>query len=103
MRKLASACLEPGCPAIVRTARCPVHTRDIRPNAAQRGYGSAWEHIRLEVLRQEPYCRKCGAPSMTVDHIVPLRQGGTNARYNLQALCKRCHDSKTSRAGGRWG
>ena len=101
MRKFPGACLEPGCPVITRETRCPAH-QPRRLGTSQRGYGTAWQAIRLEVLRQEPYCRRCGAPATTVDHILPLRQGGTNARYNLQALCKRCHDRKTSKAGGRW-
>jgi len=102
MRKLASSCAQPGCAIITRESRCPAHQRQ-RPNAAQRGYGTAWQHLRLEVLGGEPLCRKCGAPATTVDHVIPLRQGGSTARHNLQALCKRCHDSKTSRDGGRWG
>lgn len=33
----------------------------------------------------------------TVDHIVPLAKGGTDARSNLQALCARCNKSKKDR------
>jgi len=38
-----------------------------------------------------------------VDHIVPLRAGGTNDAENLQALCKSCHSRKTAIEDGRWG
>ena len=32
-----------------------------------------------------------------IDHIVELRDGGTNEPTNLQALCPMCHRVKTSR------
>lgn len=40
-------------------------------------------------------CAICGNPvkykKMTVDHIIPLSKGGTNAMDNLQLACKRCN------------
>ena len=30
-----------------------------------------------------------------IDHIVPLWDGGTNERSNLQGVCVACHDGKT--------
>lgn len=30
-----------------------------------------------------------------VDHIIPLRAGGTNDEYNLHVLCPNCHARKT--------
>lgn len=47
------------------------------------------------VLRREPLCRRCGAEASQIDHIVPLRRGGTHAAENLQALCHSCHSRKT--------
>lgn len=71
-----------------------------RPDAvgARSPYGSSWRKARLALLRAEPLCRLCLAAGRTVsasvaDHIVPLRDGGTNETGNLQPLCKRCHDS----------
>lgn len=34
-------------------------------------------------------------PALEVDHINPLHNGGTDARSNLQALCRDCHADKT--------
>lgn len=34
-----------------------------------------------------------------VDHIVPLRAGGTHAFSNLQPMCWKCHARKTARDG----
>lgn len=66
-----------------------------RPTTAARGYDSNWRALRLMVLRREPLCRRCGASASQVDHIVPLRRGGTHAAENLQALCHSCHSRKT--------
>ena len=41
-------------------------------------------------------CVKCGScENIQIDHIKPLANGGTNAESNLQALCKKCHYSKS--------
>lgn len=34
----------------------------------------------------------------TVDHIIPLSQGGTNALTNLAGLCRPCHEFKDNQA-----
>jgi 5-methylcytosine-specific restriction enzyme A len=60
---------------------------------------SGWSAMRARVLREEPTCRRCRAPSVTVDHVVPRYLGGGHQRANLQALCKRCHDAKTAAEG----
>ncbi len=43
-------------------------------------------------------CEDCGASlgkSWECDHVVPLRDGGTNLVDNLRARCLRCHRAKT--------
>jgi 5-methylcytosine-specific restriction endonuclease McrA len=46
-------------------------------------------------------CPQGGTPfdeaGYEIDHIVELRDGGTNDESNLQALCLMCHRVKTSR------
>lgn len=73
-----------------------------RGSAAARGYGAEWRMIRDAVIAKQPFC-PCGLPSMEVDHIVPLRAGGTNSMSNLMALCKHCHSGKTCREDGGFG
>jgi len=68
------------------------------PKIGQSPYDAAWRKQRIALLREQPLCRLCLAAGRTVpasvaDHIVPLRDGGTNETSNLQPLCKRCHDS----------
>ena len=32
--------------------------------------------------------------NLTIDHIIPLSRGGTNALKNIQILCKTCNEKK---------
>lgn len=85
-------------------ARCVKAREQARGTATQRGYGAEWRRIRDQVLAEEPVCTICrAAPSTDVDHIRPLRAGGTNARSNLRGTCHSCHSSKTVREDGGFG
>lgn len=93
-------CLEPGCQVLVDIpGRCATHARQhdraIKARQPWRAYGRDWRRNRKRVLAGQPTC-PCGAPAREVDHIVPLRLGGTHARSNLIALCKPCHSRKTA-------
>jgi len=58
--------------------------------------GLAWQRMRALVLREQPVCAACRrAPSVDVDHIVALRDGGSGDRGNLRGLCRSCHSVKT--------
>ncbi len=103
-----SACAVPGCPRLaVQRGRCathqPVRAPDTRPSPSARGYDRAWQRIRECVLQRDATCVECGAPATDVDHILPLRSGGSNDLSNLQGLCHACHARKTSRQDGGWG
>lgn len=71
-------------------------------------YNSAqWKRTRKIVLHSQPLCVKCKEKNIykaanTIDHIVPLNQGGqTYALNNLQALCSSCHNRKSSYDRGK--
>lgn len=83
--------------------------RKVRPGAG-REYKGAWLHERAVALREVPYCPgygkwkgKCGRRTTQVDHKIPLRDGGSRARENLQPYCGRCHRSKTATEDGAFG
>ena len=89
--------------AITHSERMNEHRlrpKDDRLSAGRRGYGAKWRKVRARHLSIEPLCRECRAsgyvmPAKVVDHILPLRQGGTNADENLQSLCIPHHNKKT--------
>ena len=56
--------------------------------------------LRDELIRNSNGCAivECGSfRNLEVDHIVPLAEGGLDARENLQVLCARCHAWKSDR------
>ena len=103
----ATPCAQPGCPALaVRGGRCVQHQRErmyARPSPSAMGYDRNWQRIRARFLRQYPFCAMCGAEATDVDHVVPLRSGGTHDESNLQALCHACHGRKTATHDNTWG
>ena len=74
-------------------------TDDARPSASDRGYDLKWRRVRAQFLKAHPTCT-CGDPATEVDHMLPLRLGGTHRWENLRPLCKRCHSSRTARDHG---
>lgn len=52
---------------------------------------------RETVLRDRPPCHLCGlAGADTVDHLVPLVEGGTNDRANLAPAHRACNSRRRS-------
>lgn len=50
------------------------------------------------------YCEEpFGSGVKTVDHIIPLCQGGANAVWNLVPCCKSCNSTKKHRTPAQWG
>lgn len=58
--------------------------------------------------RDEYTCVDCGRtmhpddPDLTLDHIVPLMLGGTDADENLCVMCKPCNERKGHSAPADW-
>src|SRR5262245_62913403 len=71
---------------------------------AKRFYSTArWKRIRAKFLATHPGCAGCHRPATTVDHVIPRESGGSDRQDNLQALCRRCHNSQTTRLDGGGG
>lgn len=64
-----------------------------------RGYGYDWQKLRTLILARDGHvCRYCGGAATSVDHVVPLVEGGARLDPgNLVACCASCN----SRKGGR--
>ena len=72
-----------------------VRSREVRTRTAQ------WYRDVAELKREQPFCVTPAARGEQVvatqtDHVVPLVQGGTNDKRNLQRLCDACHGAKTA-------
>lgn len=96
-----SSCVECGLPA-VRGPYCLEHV-PAKPEAQRAAYRQGYRdpayyrERQATLTRARGSCERCGAHTkLQVDHIVPLRDGGTNTRANLQALCTTCHQAKTA-------
>lgn len=78
-----------------------------RESRHSRGYGTAWNKLRLHILERDKHlCQPCLAknrvsPARQVDHITPKANGGTDDETNLQAICDPCHKAKTARDNGQ--
>ncbi len=63
---------------------------------------------RALVARDGPGCQDCrkfrgNCSALTIDHVIPKRDGGSNCLANLRLLCICCHrDVDNARPGGRY-
>jgi 5-methylcytosine-specific restriction endonuclease McrA len=100
-------CLD--CGALSDESRCPTHRRARdqargRGSAAARGYDGRYRRLRKEAIRLhiERYGRVCPGyrvpphtcERFSVDHIIPLSDGGLNEPSNFQVLCLTCNQRK---------
>ena len=117
-RKPMKPCRYPGCPKLTEGTYCQEHKKlmDAQYDAMLRDRGVAefyhsreWKHLRENYLIEHPFCVECwGKGKLTkatvVDHIIPIRQGGSALdEKNLQALCSSCHGRKSISEGSRFG
>lgn len=117
-RKPLRPCSYPGCPKLVNGRYCDGHkkltdksyNRYGRDDLTKNFYNTPqWRYARKHQLSKQPLCAEClkaGKPikATTVDHIVPIKQGGEKYEpSNLQSLCWSCHSRKSAKEGSRWG
>ena len=64
--------------------------------------------VRKYVFERNNYqCQSCQKIDLTtknlqVDHIIPLKQGGTNEFSNFQTLCAKCNREKSAKIDPRF-
>jgi len=114
----AKVCTYPGCGALThgKARRCEAHPSTpwrraaepvTPPTTTARGYGWAWQKLRLAVLKRDNYlCQIALGEGLVisateVDHIVPKAEGGTDDMDNLQAVSHDRHRAKTKLEAAR--
>jgi 5-methylcytosine-specific restriction protein A len=105
-----------GCGVLVRgAARCEEHTATRAAEKAayddrnrgtfrERGYGTAWDSLRRELIAANPLCQLCSAkPSKLVHHWNEVRTHPELrlAPSNLVVTCASCHQKIHRRKDGR--
>ena len=67
-----------------------------RPSEVKRKRGTRAHKKAMRNKRAAfPICQRCSFYCATeTHHVVPMAAGGSNAAYNLEALCKRCHEEQ---------
>lgn len=99
-------CRNVRCTALGRGGWCDAHRPAPRiarrEKSVARGYTHEWRKLRDAIMRHRPMCA-CGALATDLDHIVPMRAGGTHALSNLRPMCKPCHSRKTIARDGGYG
>lgn len=59
-----------------------------------------WRYIKKKVFERDEKCLWCGSKeNLTCDHIIALKDGGTNDFSNLRTLCRSCHEKHNIKAG----
>jgi len=81
-----------------------LHRRFTPPRSPRAGYrrpshGDVKGAKRTRVMERDQYrCVECGTHlALTIDHIVPLVQGGSSDEDNLRTLCRSCNSRKGDR------
>lgn len=87
----------------------------VRGTRHERGYGSAWDKLRVRILERDMYlCQECKRQGRltplavkpydhAVDHIQAKAFGGSDHPSNLESLCSACHDAKSKKeANDTW-
>lgn len=86
-------CLTHGCPTLVERGYCTAH----RTTTTQRGYDYQWQKVSKAARAAQPWCSRCRATTdLTVDHVIPLAQGGDGRMVTV--LCRSCNSKKGARA-----
>ena len=74
---------------------CVAKRRAVKKRAFQDG------SMRKFVLASS--CSRCGSTEkLTMDHVIPLAQGGAHVISNADTLCKPCNSSKGPRTPTQW-
>ena len=81
----------PGSDAADRRGWARVIDRHLRIASGQEAPGHATaSQVEARIRFYGGRCWRCRTPANSIDHVVPLRLGGTNWPANLRPVCYRC-------------
>jgi 5-methylcytosine-specific restriction endonuclease McrA len=82
-----------------RTVKLKGKSRKVNHNVSEY-QSNDWRVYSKGYRRINPECSTCGKRTQCVDHIIPIRIGGSfwDVR-NHQSLCNKCHARKSSNEG----
>jgi len=70
--------------------------QDARKERAKFYRSKQWRELRKMFLQWHPICTVCSKAATVVDHIKPIRLGGSKTEWNnLQSMCVNCHNKKS--------
>ncbi len=110
-------CNFPGCPCLTNERYCEEHKKKVnndynkyeRDEFSKSFYNTPlWKATRKRQLETHPFCEEClkngkRTKATMVDHINPIKQGGSlYDASNLQSLCWSCHSRKSVLEGSRF-
>lgn len=79
------------------------HKKHSKDRLGKMGVSRAqWKTLRWNVIQRDGFrCAVCGEflalnGELTVDHIIPISEGGATTLTNLQILCEKHHNKKTN-------
>lgn len=73
-----------------------------KSQSSRRPRPAGWKRLRLAVLERDAHtCKWCGKHADTVDHVVPVAEGGSDDMSNLAAACAPCNIRRGAIEGGR--
>lgn len=80
----------------------PILTEQVVEMLESRARG--WRKHREVVMEREGRsCKYCGSPGpLTLDHVIPRSQGGSDEPQNLVPACRSCNSSKGGRTPEQW-
>lgn len=92
------------CGEVTERSRCSEHILpDLRAkDRVTRQRTARWKRTSTRLRRQQPFCSECGTQDdLTVDHVIPLADGGDPYdENNLDVLCRPCNSRKGASTRG---
>ena len=65
------------------------------PMARESKRDGRWKKLRITILNRDGWtCTYCGDVATEVDHIIPLKRGGSDDPENLTSACRTCNIRK---------